>query len=722
MRNKPFAFLLVLAASLAATQVPLLNTLGYESSLAFAALLSLVCGFVCLSDDRPLVQKLFTTLQLTLVPLVVLFANGAFVQNCSPVDGVLFYLLNTVMGVAFGVSLAAFVGAASERFLGGRFPRVAFVLYWLGVLAVPTAERFLASPQIFFFNHVIGFFAGSIYDEAVGVDWRLVAFRLQTLMLCGVLTWLAIGLRSRDKRAWGVAILFLAGVATIERFAVPLGLKADTKTVEENLSVVQVIQTPDVTLRIHSKSSDAKRFGRSEKKYLNDLTQKLNVKNFGTIDVFVYPNADDKKRFTGADETEFTKIWLNQIHLTTQSYPATIKHELTHILANQFGLTIFGYRLGLSTSIGLVEGIAEYCDGEDFDYTADEFSAGILKAGLANGNLESYLGAFGFWTSLSGTSYTLMASFVKYLAETYGIDKFKGLYPTSDFEKAYGSSASSLVAAWRATLEKIPVTPALANAVRYRFERPTLFQKSCPHQTATLLKAAGKLAAEKNYVEAYPLYLAAAEASGRTNLRALQSYEQNRRAAAITGQDSLELLTNDFIAIQSRFGDVKTAGYHFMLLDDRVQSLVASDTLALSRCRSDYLTLYNQHISFWLDLRASMKMLSIDAARETGVFVKRGKVVDMIQSLSTAADDRQKNLFRLWIAETLTGDRTLTESDTVAVGYLKSMTATSCVELTVYRAYLLKELGALSESEKADVLIAVRTLNGSAAKTRFFEE
>jgi len=52
------------------------------------------------------------------------------------------------------------------------------------------------------------------------------------------------------------------------------------------------------------------------------------------------------------------------------------------------------------------------------------------------------------------TAYTLAGSFVGFLIEQHGLARFRTLYETADYEKAYGKSFATLEKEWRASLSR----------------------------------------------------------------------------------------------------------------------------------------------------------------------------------------------------------------------------------------------------------------------------
>ncbi|MCS6990118.1 MAG: hypothetical protein NZM06_11440 [Chloroherpetonaceae bacterium] len=519
--------LVSLALSLALTQVPLFNALGYESSLAFGIVLPFFVGGLAKSE-LPKAAKFSSAFFALLAPPVVMLVNMLFARNCSYLEGLGFYALSAVAGSAFAYALMRFLKSLSET-----FARALYASLYAGILILPTLYRFCFSPQIFFFNHIFGFFSGAIYDDAIELEWRYALFRIETLLLTAFL--LLYSFREKFSRRDLVVLTICFGplLLPFELGSDEFGFTSSRATLAKRLAPID-----DDGLWRMSVQSDSLSRARTRQRLeqeLRDLQRALALDALPKISIFIYPNAEEKRRYTGAENVEFAKPWRGEIHITEQSFGSTIRHELVHALMARYGV----WGLGLSRSVGLLEGVAVAFETPDFDWTTSELAAALLKNDLAPKNLESLLGAFGFWTSLGATSYALMGSFARYLVESYGIEKFKAVYADADFMRVYGKSASGLIAEWKEFLATQDVPPALDSAVAYRFKRKTIFQTECPHRVAVELKRGSKALAEKRYDEAQRRFQRALSLTEGKNPRAVQGHFSARLLKAVL--DSLPL-------------------------------------------------------------------------------------------------------------------------------------------------------------------------------------
>ena len=184
-----------------------------------------------------------------------------------------------------------------------------------------------------------------------------------------------------------------------------------------------------------------------------------------------------------------------------------LQHELTHVVASQFGIPIFGISMhhGVLPNIGLIEGIAVASAWhDDGTGTPHEESAAMMRANMLP-DPESFLG-LGFWGGRGAVSYTAAGSFVRFLADTYGIDRVRRAYAWSDFDGAFGKSVPALADEWRAFLTTVPVPPKRAAAARETFTRPSIFERTCARELALLQEKGSKAAAEGQLDRALEIY------------------------------------------------------------------------------------------------------------------------------------------------------------------------------------------------------------------------
>ncbi|NTV46071.1 MAG: hypothetical protein HGB11_06030 [Chlorobiales bacterium] len=637
----------ILAASVGLSQVPLFNVLGYEFSLVMGAIIPLVLGLFWMGRGK-LRVKSFGTVVLLLIPPLVMLANMAFVKNCSYAEGLAFYALGPVLGSFFAVSLALAIESSVKR-----WAKVLFVLAYLAVLILPVLYRLYATPQIFFFNYIFGYFSGPIYDVAVEVDSRYIYFRLETLLLSSILLlwalrkWYVLDI-SASKEAkliyiWRFIPRWMRALAVLIPLFLflwakndDLGITSSYEQIKHELAPLDSAKhwyaSPNISVE------EKQVFKRRIELELADLKKVIGLETLPEIDIFIYPDAETKGIFTGSERTEFTKIWRNEIHITAEGFDRAIRHELVHILFGRYGIQ----HLGLSKSIGFLEGIAAALETPDPDWTDDEYAAAIDKLKLTPEKPEEMLGAVGFWTGLGAKSYTLMGSFTGQLLEKQGIEKFKSVYAGANLESVYGKDAGGLMADWQADVKKISVSPELESAARFRFDRKSIFQAECPHLVAKRLRYAEKALREKDYQTSADIYREVLTLTGGKEPEALQGYIQARLFAADQKPDQYAVVFAEADTLVRRLEKPEPA--IFTIANARLWTGYGSKDSAVRELES----LYKKHISFAYDVAVQLRLAMIREGVQTKMLsplVSNEERLKLIQSeLDTTASQAKKQL------------------------------------------------------------------------------
>jgi hypothetical protein len=84
------------------------------------------------------------------------------------------------------------------------------------------------------------------------------------------------------------------------------------------------------------------------------IERQLPVSSRRKIQSFLYASSAQKGKLVGAGRTNIAKPWLWQLHLNIDDLDSSLKHELVHVMAADFGFPII--RVGLNA--GLTEGLA----------------------------------------------------------------------------------------------------------------------------------------------------------------------------------------------------------------------------------------------------------------------------------------------------------------------------------------------------------------------------
>lgn len=509
-RARVWAAIVALAGA-ALCFVPLLDLLAYEFCFVIALVASLGAGLVAAalpealraaapdpSGPSPAARALGGAagvgVGLLVLPLVLSVANALRVPNCDLAEGLAFYALLPLPSALF----AAALGLACGTTLSRRRATLAFVALWLGSI-VWSLVRFWATPTIFAYDPFGGFFPGTLYDEVVEIRAPLLTYRVGTAaataaILLGLSATLdealRVRLRAARRRPWQAAgALAAAGVALAIWAAGPaLGHRQDVRTIAHELGGRVTGRRCLVHYPEPLPPADARRLARDCDFRVAQAEAMLGTHLRGRLRAFFFTDEGQKRDLTGAADTYIAKPWRREVYLQLAELPhPVLKHEVAHVVAGTFGRPPFriAARLGgLLPVPGLIEGTAVAVGWERDELSPHQWSRAMLDLGIAR-SPEDVLG-LSFLGHVAAQSYTLSGSFCRFLLDRYGARRFRILYGTTDFRRAYGRPASALSREWRAFLRTVPLEPADLVAAKARFDRPSLFGKPCAHENAQL--------------------------------------------------------------------------------------------------------------------------------------------------------------------------------------------------------------------------------------------
>ena len=496
-RKTLISFALVIFVSLTLLFSPLVGTLGFEFSLIMAFTLSFISVFVSAEHitldmskkfgrDRrfsDLVASIFILNFLLLaLPFVIGLTNSAVREDCYINEGIVFFLLLPAVTVFFSASLGILLGTV--------FPKRGFLLGALVLLSTIgfSLWKLYLNPPIFFYNPVIGFFPGPLYDEVIPVTFALVIYRLG--VVCWGLLFLMVLKQMRgfkhNRVNWGsmlVIVILIPILAMLQLKKEELGITYTRSHITKNFLSAS-LETEHFVIYYTPGTPEARDMtliaNDHEWRY-KQLMEFLQVRSKDKIRSYIYPDVETRKKLIGAGQTTIANPIHREIHLVYGSFPDPIlKHELTHVMSSEFGMRV----LRVSPKVGLIEGLAVAADWSGANgFTPHQWSKSMFIKGAAP-DVKEIIG-LGFWYAPQQKSYTVMGSFCRYLIDNYGIEKFKSLYQSGDFS-VYGMSLDALVSEWRKFLDGIYIPESAPILAEYRFSEPSIFQAKCPRKVAAL--------------------------------------------------------------------------------------------------------------------------------------------------------------------------------------------------------------------------------------------
>lgn len=482
------------------------NVFGYEFSVLNSILITFLSGLHSIKLlKHKLEEKVYSLRSLfenllffILIPLVISLANSYINGFCSFIDGLNFYLVILAPAVIIGMGLGAL-----SILIWKKFTRIIFIVIYLMILFIPVLEIYF-NPQVYFYNPIVGFFPGNIYDEGLTVSSSLIIYRLLNIFYFGSIILLV--LISAGKFSAVKKILILSITAAVAAAFIYFSPLIGFTTTEKSLSNIlkYELNTEHFLIKYSSKlnPSEIKLLAIRHELYFDELKNFYHFTPDTKIKSFIFSSADEKKEFFGAGNADVAKPWLMQIYLTYNNYSNTLKHEIAHCFAADFGSTIF--KVADNFNAALIEGAAVAADPYYDEYPVDYMAALAYQNGYKI-NLGSLFESFNFFFQASSLSYIYAGSFSKFLIDNYGIAKFKMLYSNLDFQAVYNKNFTNLINEYYEYLTQFKVSNQKPMADFYYGRKP-IFSKVCPRYISDRLEKAWSFFQEEKYAESLGLF------------------------------------------------------------------------------------------------------------------------------------------------------------------------------------------------------------------------
>lgn len=440
------------------------------------------------------------------------FAKAALGSSCSPTLGLNWYLVLPLPTLGLAAATGLLLG-----FLTGRAWQAGalFALVVAASLASSLAPLW-SGPQVFFYDHFFGHLPGPLYDELLRITPRLWSFRLLTLAWTGLALGAAILARRRIQLGAADSLLRPLALCTLSFLAVQwghahrheIGFEQSARSVEERLGArIEGARCLLVYPRELPEFEAARLLLQCDRR-MEELGAFFGV-DPGRARVYLHRSAEEKAELVGAARTQFAKPWLGQVHIDRRGFPhPVLDHELAHVVTAQVGRRPFGISaslLGLFPLPGLIEGAAVAADWPGGPLSVHEQARAMRDLGLAP-DLSKIFGAIGFWSQPAARAYTYAGSFIRWLIETRGPERFATAYRSGDFAAAYGTPLSTLIQEWEVHLDNLTLGPEARALAETRFRPSSIFGRSCAREVAILHDEARSLRRAGRDEEAAELY------------------------------------------------------------------------------------------------------------------------------------------------------------------------------------------------------------------------
>lgn len=457
--------------------VPLLGDFHIESAI----LVSLIgcfwagikaCDRAQSKEDFYSALTVLGYLYLTGLPLLA----GALVSGCFSIHGLAFWLIFPLPSVFFGYAIGRLL-----RKWQLPYRRTITTITLSGIAAGIFIFEFFTYPQVYFFNHVWGGWAGPIYDETITVSDSTFFFRSITVLWV-LLLWHIPSISRKKLSLWIVVLSAIALGFSYTQLA-EMGIISPPSHIQAVLGGNQ--ETEHFQLfydRDYYSEYEINMLAREHEFYLEQISDKLELDmpdSSRKIESYLYANPWQKKHLVGAKFTSYVPVWLSgdQLHIAKQQIAGSLRHELVHVVAKQFGNNL----INASWSIGFIEGLAVAVDGGALRTTTVDQIVASQKPYPGPDALRKAFSPWGFYSGRSGVNYTTSGSFVQYLMDQYPVENLKKAYRTGNVMEAYTQDWQVLIRGWHQRLDSIAVDSIDRHRARQLFSIPSLLEKPCPH-------------------------------------------------------------------------------------------------------------------------------------------------------------------------------------------------------------------------------------------------
>jgi len=557
--NIPNIFLLiVLILAVFAQTLPLIQVLNFEFSFVFSIILFLTSGILTIHFLRkfktlgmlPAIVRIKykNYLAIFLSPLLISIISNLFLQICPFSDGIIYYFVIVLPAFYFG-----FVVGTFSFWTNKQYSYLIFCFIFVFFVLAPLFE-FYIYPQVYFFNVIVGIIPGTIYDEEILINSKLILFRVIQFVLFSILLFSLIKVSNTNKKnRYLLMLCTLFGAVLFFLLKPYLGYATTKYKLYDNLKMRVLSTSFEIRYSDNLNEKDAQLIGFEHFYYISEIERKTKLSTPKNLITYIFKNANQKGKLFGSKAANVAKPWMNQIFLDYNSVENTLEHELTHIYAAEIGSTPFKIAGGLNMALleGYTMAIEDNYSGYDIHYMAL-----LAKESGYDFNIKKLFSKFNFFNQTSSLSYVISGSFIKFIIERYGIEKVNKIYGDLDFELHLGKKIDELEIEYKEYLVSLnyPINKHRANLF---FGRSPITKKVCPRTVANDLNFAWKLFNEQSYYSSLNAFKSIFKYSNSYSALIGVIYSNNKIGLYSESLEILNSKMNEF---------VNTASYYSALL------------------------------------------------------------------------------------------------------------------------------------------------------------
>ncbi|MCX7944092.1 MAG: hypothetical protein N2746_06250 [Deltaproteobacteria bacterium] len=485
---------------------PLTRVPSYESSIAVNAFIVLFFAYLFpkLKKMSPIEDYISSVSSITLIlftiPLIFLTISGIIYGFCPGFDGLTFYVLLNAPLLLLLSSIAIIFYKLNIK------PYMVLILYLIVILGSLSFNiyKIIMEPGVKFYSLLWGYFPGPIYDEDVTPDEHLLFTKILSILI-SIAIWLLFYKRNFYKVVLSV-VLVLPIIILLNKIH---GMDYTREKIILHLGSIYRTKNFDIVYPADQDwSSNIEKIALLHEFYYSELCSELAIDCDIKIRSYIFRSEEEKKELTGAGKTQIAKPWLNEIYLTPISITdSKLKHEISHIIVGNLTnspIKLLGLLGGLIPNMAVIEGIAVALEPDIGVMTLYEKAAIMQKKGILP-SFEHLFSASKFYAKSSSISYSTSGAFIKYLIQTYGIEKFKKILRSEKFIHVYGKSISEIEKDYRKFISNIYITPQKEYYSSIIYNSKSLIEKRCPHEIASIKKQIVSLNRKSNSLSSYEL-------------------------------------------------------------------------------------------------------------------------------------------------------------------------------------------------------------------------
>ncbi len=471
--------------------IPLTNKMGYEFALVNSLLQFIFWGILLDTGENSrftLNNKLIIFAIIFLFPIFLSLVSEIISGFCSFVIGLKFYFLF--------IFPANFLGFCLYEFLNDiriRYKKVIFFVITSLILFEIIIELFFF-PQVYFYNLLISYFPGTIYDELIRMDWKLILSRLLPIIL-GIMF---LGLTKFFKQK-NIKLIAVFSIIIFQFFLKSyLGLSTTIGRLENELPNIE--KTENFVIYF-DRSIDYKmreRITLLHEYYFYRIYNELGIKPQKIIKSFIYKNEEQKGKLFGSRVADITKPWLYQIHINLNSIDNNLLHEIIHIFSAEIGVTPL--KLANKFNPAIIEGFAMAVE-EIIEPTGELDELALLGIKYLNISPNNIFDGINFFSFNSNVGYLLSGSFIKFLYNNYGKNKVFNYYKNSDIYVSFYKKPDELYKDYFEYINQLHYSYNQNKAIYY-FGYPPLINKKCARYIAYKLDEINNIFVKGRYRKA----------------------------------------------------------------------------------------------------------------------------------------------------------------------------------------------------------------------------